>query len=192
MRAARSPGAAQDSPQLMAAINGFMGRRKEHAGQHPRHAVLRRHRAGSQCAGTRRGPKFVETIGFIRRHAATMTSTRSWSRRRAIDRGSISRSAAPPGRSGSCRSCRRRRVTPTSPSPTSISPNAQCRGGVKYLRFLRDRYFSDPGLSPLDRTLFSFAAYNAGPQYREGAQTRREDGPRPERLVRRGRARRRA
>jgi membrane-bound lytic murein transglycosylase MltF len=35
--------------------------------------------------------------------------------------------------------------------------------GVKYLRFLRDRYFSEPGLSPLDRTLFSFAAYNAGP-----------------------------
>ncbi len=35
--------------------------------------------------------------------------------------------------------------------------------GVKYLRFLRDRYFSDPALSDLDQTLFSFAAYNAGP-----------------------------
>jgi membrane-bound lytic murein transglycosylase MltF len=35
--------------------------------------------------------------------------------------------------------------------------------GVKYLRFLRDRYYSDPALSALDQTLFSFAAYNAGP-----------------------------
>lgn len=35
--------------------------------------------------------------------------------------------------------------------------------GVKYLRFLRDRYFSDPALSDLDQTLFTFAAYNAGP-----------------------------
>ena len=35
--------------------------------------------------------------------------------------------------------------------------------GVKYLRFLRDHYFSDPALSDLDQTLFSFAAYNAGP-----------------------------
>jgi membrane-bound lytic murein transglycosylase MltF len=35
--------------------------------------------------------------------------------------------------------------------------------GVKYLRFLRDRYYSDPALSKLDQTLFSFAAYNAGP-----------------------------
>ncbi len=34
--------------------------------------------------------------------------------------------------------------------------------GVRYLRFLRDRYFRDQGLSPLDEVLFSLAAYNAG------------------------------
>ena len=42
-----------------------------------------------------------------------------------------------------------------------LEPNIHA--GVKYLRFLRDRYFSGPELSPLDRTLFTFAAYNAGP-----------------------------
>jgi len=35
--------------------------------------------------------------------------------------------------------------------------------GHKYLRFLQDRYFDDPAIDPLDRYLFSFAAYNAGP-----------------------------
>jgi membrane-bound lytic murein transglycosylase MltF len=35
--------------------------------------------------------------------------------------------------------------------------------GVRYLAFLRDRYFSDPEISPLDRNAFSWAAYNAGP-----------------------------
>ncbi len=35
--------------------------------------------------------------------------------------------------------------------------------GSKYLRFLADRYFSDPGITKLDRGLFAFAAYNAGP-----------------------------
>lgn len=35
--------------------------------------------------------------------------------------------------------------------------------GVKYLRFLRDHFCSDPSLSKLDQTPFSFAAYNAGP-----------------------------
>ncbi|NIM28593.1 MAG: transglycosylase SLT domain-containing protein [Gammaproteobacteria bacterium] len=35
--------------------------------------------------------------------------------------------------------------------------------GVKYLHWLRETYYSDPEIAPLDRVLFSFAAYNAGP-----------------------------
>lgn len=35
--------------------------------------------------------------------------------------------------------------------------------GVKYLAFLRDRYFSGDEISPFDRMAFSWAAYNAGP-----------------------------
>lgn len=35
--------------------------------------------------------------------------------------------------------------------------------GIKYLRFLRDRYFSDPAIDDLNQNLFAFAAYNAGP-----------------------------
>jgi membrane-bound lytic murein transglycosylase MltF len=35
--------------------------------------------------------------------------------------------------------------------------------GVKYLRFMRDRYFNDPAIDPLNQNLFAFASYNAGP-----------------------------
>jgi membrane-bound lytic murein transglycosylase MltF len=35
--------------------------------------------------------------------------------------------------------------------------------GHKYLRFIQDRYFNDPQFDTLNRYLFSFAAYNAGP-----------------------------
>jgi membrane-bound lytic murein transglycosylase MltF len=35
--------------------------------------------------------------------------------------------------------------------------------GVKYLAFLRDRYFNDDEIRPRDRVRFSLAAYNAGP-----------------------------
>jgi membrane-bound lytic murein transglycosylase MltF len=35
--------------------------------------------------------------------------------------------------------------------------------GHKYLRFIQDRYFSDPQIDTLNSYLFSFAAYNAGP-----------------------------
>jgi membrane-bound lytic murein transglycosylase MltF len=35
--------------------------------------------------------------------------------------------------------------------------------GSKYLRLISDRYLSDPEITPVNRTLMSFAAYNAGP-----------------------------
>lgn len=37
------------------------------------------------------------------------------------------------------------------------------KAGVKYLRYLRDHYFSSEEIAPLDQLLFSLAAYNAGP-----------------------------
>jgi membrane-bound lytic murein transglycosylase MltF len=35
--------------------------------------------------------------------------------------------------------------------------------GVKYLRFLRDRYFEKEPMDNINKMLFSFASYNAGP-----------------------------
>lgn len=35
--------------------------------------------------------------------------------------------------------------------------------GMKYMAFIRDRYFADPEISQEDRMAFSWAAYNAGP-----------------------------
>ena len=35
--------------------------------------------------------------------------------------------------------------------------------GAKYLRFLRERYFSGEEIAPIDQRLFTWAAYNAGP-----------------------------
>ena len=42
-----------------------------------------------------------------------------------------------------------------------LEPNIHA--GVKYLRELVDDHFDDPGIDPVNRTLFAFAAYNAGP-----------------------------
>jgi membrane-bound lytic murein transglycosylase MltF len=35
--------------------------------------------------------------------------------------------------------------------------------GVKYLRFLHDRYFKSKPMDALNKMLFSFASYSAGP-----------------------------
>jgi membrane-bound lytic murein transglycosylase MltF len=41
-----------------------------------------------------------------------------------------------------------------------IGPNIHA--GVKYMRFMRDRYFENEPMTPLNKGLFTFAAYNAG------------------------------
>jgi membrane-bound lytic murein transglycosylase MltF len=47
------------------------------------------------------------------------------------------------------------------PDVTEIEHNIHA--GVKYVSFLRERYFSDPELTEVDRFAFTWAAYNAGP-----------------------------
>jgi membrane-bound lytic murein transglycosylase MltF len=44
---------------------------------------------------------------------------------------------------------------------TQIDPNIHA--GVKYIRFMIDKYFANDPMSELDKGLFAFAAYNAGP-----------------------------
>lgn len=47
--------------------------------------------------------------------------------------------------------------------------------GVKYLAFIRDRYFNDEDIRPRDKVRLSLAAYNAGPaKIRRAMQKTRE------------------
>jgi membrane-bound lytic murein transglycosylase MltF len=58
-------------------------------------------------------------------------------------------------------------------SSTAADPNvsisnieeleSNIHAGVKYLRFLRNRYFEKEPMDEANKTLFTFAAYNAGP-----------------------------
>jgi membrane-bound lytic murein transglycosylase MltF len=47
------------------------------------------------------------------------------------------------------------------PNVTKLDNNIHA--GVKYLRFMTDRYFDDPNVNAVNRMLFAFASYNAGP-----------------------------
>jgi len=47
--------------------------------------------------------------------------------------------------------------------PDISKVESNIHAGVKYLDFIRNRYFSDPGMDRFNQTLFAFAAYNAGP-----------------------------
>ncbi len=41
--------------------------------------------------------------------------------------------------------------------------DANIHAGVKYMRFMMDRYFKDDPMDPLNKGLMTFASYNAGP-----------------------------
>lgn len=47
------------------------------------------------------------------------------------------------------------------PDIEKIEPNIHA--GTKYIRFMVNRYFNDPQINELNRGLFAFASYNAGP-----------------------------
>ena len=44
---------------------------------------------------------------------------------------------------------------------TQLDPNIHA--GVKYMRFMIDQYYKDEPMTPLNKGLFTFASYNAGP-----------------------------
>jgi membrane-bound lytic murein transglycosylase MltF len=47
--------------------------------------------------------------------------------------------------------------------PNVSNADNNIHAGVKMLRNIADTYFNDPGIDPLNKTLFTFASYNAGP-----------------------------
>ncbi|MEM7526785.1 MAG: transporter substrate-binding domain-containing protein [Pseudomonadota bacterium] len=58
--------------------------------------------------------------------------------------------------------------------PDITDADRNVEAGVKYLRFLRSRYFDDPAISPEDQVFLSLAAYNAGPGNIRKARARAE------------------
>lgn len=47
--------------------------------------------------------------------------------------------------------------------PDITTAESNIHAGIKYLDFIRKRYFSDPKMDRFNQTMFAFAAYNAGP-----------------------------
>ena len=69
--------------------------------------------------------------------------------------------------------------------------DANIHAGVKYMRFMVDRYYANEPMDNLNKALMTFASYNAGPGRVQTAPPRGgEEGSRSQRVVRQRRARR--
>ena len=156
----------KESPQLAAAVNEFA--REHKIGTAFGNTLLRRYFQSTKwivnSTSEEELKKFRETVEFFKRYSDKygfdwlMVAAQAYQESR-LDQSA--RSAA--GAVG---------VMQIKPSTAAGDPvnikdvdklEDNVHAGVKYLRFMVDEYFDDPALDRINRGLFAFASYNAGP-----------------------------
>ncbi|MBK0398042.1 transporter substrate-binding domain-containing protein [Limibaculum sp. M0105] len=155
-----------DAPELLAALNEIVPRFRK--GTLLGNTLRKRHLEDSERLKNAMEPeaqeRFRETIGIIAKYADQYDFDRILIAAQGFQESRLDQSKR--SRAGAVGIMQ---VMPQTARDPNVGvrdihlaePNVEA--GVKYLRFVRDRYFSDPAMTPLDQALFSFAAYNAGP-----------------------------
>lgn len=165
------------SPQLMEATNAFVAKARK--GTELGNILYKRWIADPTRVRNAIAPgeeeKFVQTIGFIRRYAATYGFDPVLIAAQGYQESRLDQSVrSPVGAIGIMQvmpeTARDRNVA----IPDIEVADRNVEAGVKYLRHLRDAYFDEPGISPFDRACFTFATYNAGPGAIRKARARAE------------------
>lgn len=156
----------KSSPQLAKAVNGYIKTAKK--GTLIGNMLLRRYTQDTETIENALAPqeqeRFEELVGLFQTYAGRydfdwiMIGAQGFQESR-LDQ--TARSAA--GAVGIMQILPTTARDPNVNLPDIHETETNIHAGVRYLRFLRDRYFSDADLTELDRVLFSFAAYNAGP-----------------------------
>lgn len=156
----------KESPQLAAAVNEFV---KDHKiGTAFGNTLLRRYFQNTKwvvnSTSDEELKKFRETVEFFKKYSGRygfdwlMVAAQAYQESR-LDQSA--RSAA--GAVGVMQ------IKPSTAADKSVNINdvekleSNVHAGVKYMRFMMDEYFDDPALDRINRGLFAFASYNAGP-----------------------------
>lgn len=162
-----------DAPQLLAVVNDFLEDHRE--GTLFGNVLLKRYldpAAKLRNPGTQAEVRrFREVVDYLKRYAGQydfdwlLIGAQAYQESQ-LDQGRLS----PAGAVGIMQ------IKPATARDMGIpdirSPDRNIEAGVKYLRFMSDRYFADGAMDPLNRQLFAIAAYNAGPA--KVARLRRE------------------
>jgi membrane-bound lytic murein transglycosylase MltF len=165
------------SPQLLAELNAFLARNPE--GSLTRNVLLQKYLKSVKYAKPATSEsdmkRFRDIVGLIRKYSdqyeldyllmaaqAYQESGLDHDRRSAV--GAIGVMQVMPKTGAELKVGDIRQLEPN------------IHAGVKYIRFMMDRYYADEPMDALDKGLFAFASYNAGParirQLREKAAAR--------------------
>jgi membrane-bound lytic murein transglycosylase MltF len=156
----------KDSPQLREVVNAFV--KKHKAGTLMGNILIKKYLRNTKWAKKAMSEseldKFKEMVNLFRKYAAQydfdalMIAAQGY-QESGLDQSKVS----PAGAVGVMQ------IKPSTAADNNVgipeihNLENNIHAGTKYLRFIRDRYFSGDDIDEREQTLFSFAAYNAGP-----------------------------
>ncbi|MEL6265928.1 MAG: transglycosylase SLT domain-containing protein, partial [Pseudomonadota bacterium] len=161
-----APAVRKDSPRLLEAMNGFVATAKK--GTLLGNILFKRFYEGPERVTDALSPepteKLRETFGFIRDHAGEYGFEPLLIAAQGYQESGLDQSKrSHVGAVGIMQVMPATAKDPNVAIPDIDVAERNVEAGVKYLRFLRDRYFDDPAIAAEDRIFLSLAAYNAGP-----------------------------
>lgn len=164
------------SPQLLAELNAFLDRNPE--GSLTRNVLLQKYLKNVKYAKSATSgediKRFKEVVAFLRKYAGQyeldyllvaaqgyQESGLDHSRRSQVGAVGVMQVMPATGAEMKVGDIRK------------LEPNIHA--GVKYMRFMMDRYYADEPMDDLNKALFTFASYNAGPARIRGLRQKAAD-----------------
>jgi membrane-bound lytic murein transglycosylase MltF len=156
----------KDTPELMALVNTFVAKSKK--GTMLGNMLVKRYFATNKWV---RNPgesgeyqRLLTAVDYLKRYAEEYNFDWLMIAAQAYQESRIDQKLrSPAGAMGVMQ------LLPTTAADKNVgiadisSMENNIHAGVKYLRFMTDRYFDDPAIDQENRALFAFASYNAGP-----------------------------
>ncbi|BAN47188.1 lytic transglycosylase F [Metapseudomonas resinovorans] len=157
----------KDSPQLLKALDGFVKTHKLGTtfGNSLRNKYVKNSKALYDATDEEELKRFAELVGLFEKHAGTYDFDYLMLMAQGFQESQLDQKAR--SHRGAVGVMQLMPSTAADPSvgiaEIDKSADRNIEAGSKYMRLLADKYLNDPGLTPMNRTLMTFAAYNAGP-----------------------------
>jgi membrane-bound lytic murein transglycosylase MltF len=156
----------KNSPQLKAAVDGFVA--KNRVGTATGNVILKRYLVNTKWArnatATEDMKRFETLSKYFQKYAGEYQFEWLLLMAQAYQESGLDQSIkSPAGAVGVMQ------MMPATAQDKNVNirdiqlAEQNIHAGAKYLRFLVDQYFDEPGIDAVNRHLFAFAAYNAGP-----------------------------
>jgi membrane-bound lytic murein transglycosylase MltF len=154
----------KNSPQLMAALNDFI--RTHKVGTAFGNAVVQRYEINTQMLKSATSPaelkKFAQTAALFQEYGAQYNVDYLLMMAQGFQESTLNQQAK-----SSVGAIGIMQLMPATGQQMKVGDinqiDANVHAGVKYIRFMVDKYYANEPMTDTDKLLFAFAAYNAGP-----------------------------